>query len=161
MACHTQSTDPVADACLAGMPAVAVVPVVQRTAHVPRVLPGVDVDDRAGTGSTAAMDTGPERLVPVPAEIEELRRDVPAASLTAATVEVAGDAVHPVAAAREVHTVLRRPVVGVRERTAVGRGRGGRRGRQHRHACGDNCEQYRRPVNPQGISPLSGVRAAA
>lgn len=71
--------------------------VVQSAAHVPRVLPGVDVHDVSAAAPAASGVVGAViRLVPVPAEIEELGGDVPVPDLRSAT-EVPGDAVDPVA----------------------------------------------------------------
>lgn len=68
--------------------------VVERATHVARPLVGVDVDDVAATSGTAAVIRPLVGLVPAPAVVKELGRDVPVPHFSSAT-EVAGDAVDP------------------------------------------------------------------
>lgn len=97
--------------------------IVQRAAHIARVLPSVDVDHISAAAPAATrVIRAVDGLVPAPAGVEELGGDVPVADCRTAT-EVAGDAVDPVARARQVHAVLRRSVVRVAEGAPIRRAR--------------------------------------
>jgi len=131
--------------------------VVQCAAHVPGVLPGVDIDDVPTTTSAAArVITAVDRLVPVPAGIEEFGRDVPVTDQRT-TTPVASNAVHPITTARDVYTILRWAKERVTERAPIGRSRRAW-GNGKSHNRRDSCQKrhQRQLVLSQSLSPLSG-----
>ncbi|MEX2006797.1 MAG: hypothetical protein WD877_01300 [Candidatus Saccharimonadales bacterium] len=93
--------------------------VVERTAHVASAHVPVDGDDIAASGRASLVIRPFVEGVPVPTARVKLGGDIPVPDLRAAA-PVAGHAVNPRAASRDVDAILRRSVVGVAEGAAPG-----------------------------------------